>query len=71
VASGFFPANSASDVSRVVMGTADRLSVSMAARASVPRLNHGLPTLRRLGAISRRFTFCYYDTTGVTFVKLL
>jgi hypothetical protein len=24
-----------------------------------------------LGAISRRFTFCYNDTTGITFVKLL
>jgi hypothetical protein len=69
------PGNSASDISRVVMGTADRLSVFMTARASVRRLNQGLPTLRRLGAISRRFTFCYYDTyddtTGLTFVKLL
>jgi hypothetical protein len=56
---------------RVVMGTADRRSVSITALASVPRLNHGLPTLRHLGAISRRFTFCYYDTSGITFVKLL
>ena len=37
----------------------------------VPRLNHGLPTLRRFDATSRRFTFCYYDTTGFTFMKLL
>jgi hypothetical protein len=38
------------------MATAERRSVSMTALASVPRLNHGFPTLRRLGAISRRFT---------------
>jgi hypothetical protein len=37
------------------MGTADRRNVSMTALASVPRLNHGLPTLRRLGAISQIF----------------
>ena len=28
----------------------------MTALASVPRLNHGLPTFRRLAAISRIFT---------------
>src|SRR5205814_764933 len=38
------------------MGTADRLSASTTALASVPRLNRGLPILRRLGAISRIFT---------------
>ena len=69
MASGFFGQQRV--IFRVVMGTADRLSVAVTARASVPRLNHGLPTLRRLGAISCRFSFCYYDTTGVTFVKLL
>jgi hypothetical protein len=35
------------------MGTADRRKASMTALASVSRLNHGLPTFRRLGAISR------------------
>jgi hypothetical protein len=52
VASGFFPASSASAISRVVMGTADRRSVSTTALASVPRLNHGLPVLRRLALIA-------------------
>jgi hypothetical protein len=54
------------------MGTLDRRKASMTALDGIPRLNHGLPTLRRLGAVSGRFTFCrYYDTTGFTFVKLL
>ena len=46
VATGVFPASSTLQISSAVIGPVARRSVSMTALASVPRLNHGLPTLR-------------------------